>query len=215
MLEEDGWKLNDAGIREKDGVELKLTMIYPEGNVIEQSFEKNLIPYLNEAGIQLTMEGVPMQELLQRYYKQGERDMDMIYLASNFDIIFDPSPHFVVSTEDEPNWTATNQTDEELYRLAVEMRRTEPGEVLEYMQKWIAFEERFNEQLPMIPIYSNVYFDFFVSNLHDYNVAEDGNWGSAIIGAALADIPEYTIPGEEAEEEEVELEEGEAVIEDF
>ena len=209
VLEEDGWTLNEAGIREKDGVVLDLTMIYPEGNVIKQSFEKNLIPYLNEAGIQLTMEGVPMQELLQRYYKQGERDMDMIYLASNFDIIFDPSPHLVVGTEDEPNWTATNQTDEELYRLAVEMRRTEPGEVLEYMQKWIAFEERFNEQLPMLPIYSNIYFDFFVSNLNDYDVAADGNWGSAIIGATLADIPEYEIPGAE---EELELEEGEVEI---
>ena len=139
--------------------------------------------------------------------------MDMVYLASNFDIIFDPSSTFTTA-ETEEGRVAHNVTkinDARLYQLAVDMRQTEPGEVLEYMQKWVAFEQHFNEVLPMIPIYSNVYFDFFTSKLHDYNIAADGNWGSAIIGAALADIPEYEIP---TAEEEAELEEGEVEIGD-
>ena len=213
ILESDGWELNDNGIREKDGVVLDLVMIYPEGNTIAESFERNLIPHLEEAGIRLTMEAVPMQELLRRYYNQDERDMDMVYLASNFDIIFDPSSTFAVADTEEGRvaHNVTKINDEELYRLAVDMRQTEPGEVLEYMQKWVAFQKRFNETLPMIPIYSNVYFDFFASNINDYNVAADGSWGSAILGATRADIPEYEIP---AAEEEMELEEGEIEIGD-
>ena len=40
------------------------------------------------------------------------------------------------------------------------MRETQPGDTLEYMQKWLQFQEMINGYLPIIPVYSNVYFDF-------------------------------------------------------
>ena len=48
--------------------------------------------------------------------------------------------------------------DKELFAAAVAMRTTEPGDVFGYMQHWLSFQDRFNEVLPMIPIYSNIYF---------------------------------------------------------
>ena len=108
----------------------------------------------------------------------------MFYLGSNFTILFDPSVQFIVE-DGKHNWAATNLDDEELYELAVDMRRTEPGEALEYVKKWIAFQERFNEILPMIPIYTNVYFDFYINELQDYNVSETVTWSQAILGASL------------------------------
>ena len=42
--------------------------------------------------------------------------------------------------------------------LAWEMRVTYPGQYLTYEENWLAFVERFNELLPTMPIYSNIYF---------------------------------------------------------
>ena len=204
LLDEDGWTLNAEGIREKvingETVTLDLHMIYPVGNDANTSFETDLIPNLEKVGIKLTMEQVPMNELLTRYYKQGERDMDMIYMASNFDIIFDPSVYFRVGPEGEMNWSFTNHEDKELYQLAIDMRMTEPGNVVEYLQKWIAFLERFNETLPMIPVYSNIYFDFYVRPLRNYDIAGHATWGQAIVAAYMSD-EEPEVPEEEGMED--------------
>lgn len=198
LLDKDGWVLNDDGVREKDGVVLNLKMIYPEGNNINESFEKNLIPNLQEVGINLEMEAVPMGELLTHWYKQGDREEDMIYLATNFDIVFDPSVNFKENEEGLHNWAYTNLYDKQLYQAAVDMRMTEPGDALTYMQNWITFQERFNEVLPMIPVYSNIYFDFYTSVLRNYNIAENTTWGQAIVPAYMSDVePEIE---EEAEE---------------
>ena len=203
LLDGDGWTLNAEGLREKeiDGekITLDLKMIYPEGNKIAETFEAGLIPNLEKIGIRLTLEAVPMAELLEKYYKKGEREMDMIYLATNFDVVFDPSVNFVVDEDGDLNWSYTNHKDEELYRLAAEMRSTEPGDTMEYMHRWIAFQERFNKSLPMLPLYSNVYFDFYTENLHDYLIGENIAWSTAILEASL-----YEAMEEEAAEEFVE-----------
>ena len=112
--------------------------------------------------------------------------MDMVYLGSNFETTFDPSVSFLVDEEGRPNWSYTNNTDEELWQRAVDMRRTEPGNILEYCQKWVAFQERFNESLPMLPIYSNIYFDFYPAILRDYAVSENCTWSEAIVPAYFA-----------------------------
>ena len=196
LLDGDGWVLNADGLREKDGVVLDLTMAYPEGNEIARSFETGLMLNLMQVGIRLTLMPVPMTELLDAYYRLPQADgalfdaetrvrsVDMFYLASNFDVVFDPSVQFIAENGTH-NWGSTACADEELYELAVDMRRTDPSEVFEYVQKWIAFQERFNETLPMTPIYTNVYFDFYISELQDYDIDETMTWGQAMLGASL------------------------------
>ncbi len=247
LLVSDGWVLNREGEEfdpEKDDVRCKeiddelvaldLTLIYPEGNKISESFDENFIQYLKEAGIALTVKGLPMTDLLNVYYRQdGERDCDMIYLATNFELKFDPSQTFKPSeVEEEPETEAVSEAeeaakeeqaeevepniynvtgieDQQLYDLAVAMRRTEPEKVLEYCQEWIAFEERFAEVLPVIPVYSNVYFDFYPKVLHNYNISSHVSWGQAIVEAYLSDVADE--PETEAETE-LELAEGEIEI---
>ena len=203
LLQRDGWTLNAEGLRQKeiDGETcvLDLKMIYPEGNNINEVLERIFVPNLAQAGIRLTMEAVPMDRLLTLWYRQGERDMDMIYLGSNFDEIFDPAVHFTPDAVGAPGWAYTNEADGELYQLADAMRHTEPGDVLTYMQTWIRFQERFNETLPMLPVYSNIYFDFHTPYLRNYNAASSSSWAEAIVGAYLS---------EEEPEPEAEIEEG-------
>ena len=181
LLEEDGWVLNGNGLREKDGVVLDLLLVYPEGNNIEPSLQKNLADNLEKAGIGLTMEAVPMDALLSSWYQQSERKADLMYLATNFELVFDPTVHFGA----DGSWSYTGCQDTALQEAAEAMRRTDPGDVMNYLRRWVLFQERFNEVLPMLPVYSNRYYDFYTSDLQQYRIAEHITWGEAIVGAEL------------------------------
>ena len=115
----------------------------------------------------------------------------------------------IVSGEDIYNPSALD--DETLYRIALDMRQTQPGDTLAYVQKWIQFQERFAESLPMIPLYSNVYFDFYSRTLHDYVITGSVTWGQAIVSSYLSD-PE-DLEDENALEEDLEFEEDEDLVE--
>jgi len=215
LLVDDGWTLNRQGepyTPEKDDVRCKqvngelvaldLTMLYPEGNAIADVLNTALIANLAQIGIKLTMAPMQGNDLLKVYYREEPRTCDMIYLASNFSTVFEPSATF---NPDEAYVNATNRTgivDQELYDLAVDMRRTEPGDVLDYCQKWVAFQTRWAEVLPAIPVYTNVYFDFYTSALQNYNVSENMTWAQAVVGAYMGDVMEE----EEEEDDEGEFE---------
>ncbi len=216
LLIADGWTLNRRGEPFQEGqddfrckiigddlVALVLTMIYPEGNGIGEALNDCFVPYLRQAGIELIVEPCPMTELLERYYGQRERNADLIYLATNFAEIFDPAESFIPGGEGQRTWNNTALSDAELYRLAVEMRRVEPGDALEYCRRWIAFQERFAEVLPALPVYSNVYYDFSTSRLHNYRIADYAAWPQALMHAFLAgDAPWEDWPGEDFEDGE-------------
>ena len=67
------------------------------------------------------------------------------------------------------------------------MRETEAGNTLEYLKRWIAFEEQFNKSLPMIPIYGNYYYDFYTANLKDYAIESNIAWSTAMNTAYLGE----------------------------
>ena len=207
LLDNDGWIMNEVGLREKeiDGerVTLSFKLIYPEGNKINEVLEELWVSNLQECGIELTMEAVPLPELVARYMLSEGWNADMIFVARNFEGAFDPSSYFRMAEKDGKttySWFTSEIGSEELYQAAVDMRRTEPGQVLEYVQKWLKFVDLFNDELPEIPIYSNVYFDFYTPELQDYFIAENENWGKAIIGAYLGDKVEENFVLDEGEE---------------
>ena len=165
-------------------VALDLTMMYPEGNHIVDTLQENFIDNLNACGIQLTLVPTPMEELLSSYYRESERTTDMIYLATNFHVIVDPSITYSTdTTADHQIWNNTYSDDEQLYYLAVDMRRTDPRDVFDYVSKWVDFQMRYNEVLPTIPIYSNIYYDFYNSSLQNYNITGHVTWTQAILEA--------------------------------
>lgn len=201
LLTDDGWTLNrdggkfdpetdDVRCKEIDGAltALDLKLIYPENNAAGELLSGAFVNNLAACGVKLTVEAKPFEELLRIYYRQQERECDMIYLATNFANVFDPSSTFAPDDAYQGTNNRSGIADEELYRLAVAMRQTESGEVLEYCQKWVAFQERWTEVLPAIPVYSNVYFDFYAPTLHNYNAGANVSWAQAIVGAYLGDV---------------------------
>ena len=198
-LEEDGWKLNAEGIREKEvngeTVSLSLKMVYPATTPIGEILEARFAEPLKQAGIALAVE--PSDNVLALYYGQAEWDSDMLWLASDFDVLYDPSPLF--APDGARNTTGIR--DEELYNRAVDMRRTEPGDLLSYCKKWVSFLERFAVVEPMIPVYSNVHYDFYPDVLQNYAINSYITWSEAIVPAYLSDPPEAAEEEAQAEED--------------
>ena len=203
ILDEAGWTLNKAGeaydkskddvrCKEIDGelVALELKLVYPETTNIGETLEIWFATPLKEAGIALTTE--TSASVLPMYYGQADADYDMLYLASNFDVAFDPTQMFMEGGAVNVNGVK----DEELVKLATDMRQTEQGDLLTYCQKWVGFLAQFAESEPLIPVYSNVYYDFHPLVLQNYNITQYLSWSDAIVGTFFSDLPE-----EPAEEE--------------
>ena len=214
LLAGAGWNLNEKGeaftpgtdgIRYKktdDGlVPLQLTMAYSQGSAAGESLEGALVQSLAKAGIELKTEAIPADDLFNEYYRLADTQYDILFLATNFDVLYDPSLSFIETEDGHHVWKTSGLEDDELWEIAVDMRHTEPEDILGYCTKWLKFQMRIMEQLPVLPVYSNVYFDFYPLVLHEYKIAANVSWPQAINEAYMADyIPPETPETPEATE---------------
>ncbi len=58
LLDEAGWKMGPAGIRERDGVRAELTILYSSGDSVRQALAADTQNQLKELGIDAVIEGV-------------------------------------------------------------------------------------------------------------------------------------------------------------
>lgn len=215
LLAGSGWNLNEKGesfvpgtdkVRyRKNGdelVPLKLSLAYAEKSAAGPELEGLLAQSLAEAGIELEVKAIPADQLLNQYYRLEEPQYDMFFLATNFDTLYDPSLSFVETADGHHVWKTSGLVDDEMWQMTVAMRKTETEDLLGYCGKWLQFQQRFMQQLPALPMYTNAYFDFYPRVLHDYQIAANTSWPQAIIEAYLADyIPEEDVENAEAPEE--------------
>ncbi len=230
LLEENGWTLNEQGdpyvlgqghVRytmldgELTGLDFK--MGYPYTNVTAEALKDLHLPNLLEAGIRVELVPMEMKDLHISYDFRDSDEVQMFYLGDNFNIEFDPTLWFLpgegVEEGDTLAWAHAR-----MYELAEDMCRTEPQDVLTFVEKWIKFQEEFSDLLPMIPVYSNVYFDFFTKELHNYEITNYVTWGLAIVPATFSEwTAEDEAAANQAEEagEGVEgLDEGEIILDE-
>ena len=118
------------------------------------------------------------------YYRaDGTRRFDMNFMATNFVSTFDPYLVFLGREDMQGAVNTSGLVDEELIRLAFEMRSTEPGDLLTFEQRWLAMQQRYNEILPTMPIYGNNYFDFHTDRLQNYYPNAEYSWPAALLYA--------------------------------
>ncbi len=190
LLDRYGWKVGEDGIRAKTvqgkKVKLDLVLVYLEGSTAADALQKTLADNLKEIGIQLTLKAVAPDELLKMYYRQDERDCDMIFLATNFNTVYDPAENFSLADGRQYVYNRTGLKDNRLYQLAVNMRKVHQGEFGEYCSRWIRFQDYLMDQVPVLPAYTNDYYDFYIPGLKDYKITDYQTWSKAIVAASLA-----------------------------
>lgn len=214
LLEKTGWNLNEKGEPFEAGKDtirykqtggtltgLDLTLAMPDSADARAAMEKHLAAHLREAGIGLTITPISMDNVEEIYFEDGENPYDMLYLGEDFTIYLDPE---ILAPETETEGEL-HSTRAELYQMALDMVRTKPQDVEGFLRKWVKLQERITETLPVIPVYSNVYFDFFSRKLHNYDITSAVTWGEAIVRAYMSDMEE--IDEEEAARRRKEIEE--------
>ena len=206
LLEEAGWTLNEQGGAfdpEKDQVRCKeidgricplaLTMGYQPRADVEQAFNEYFIEYLGQAGIRLTIVPLEFDSIVEAHNDHLFDSLDLLYLGDNFNISFDPALFFW--DEEQPDEPEEKQdclkaVYQELYLMSEDMDRTEPSDIMGYLAKWIQLQIRLSELLPLLPVYTNIYFDFYTQELTNYWIEDHISWGKAIVPARMCSIRE-------------------------
>ena len=226
LLEENGWTLNENGepydpardafrCKMIDGelVKLDLTCAYPETNYSALSMETYLIPHLQEAGIRLTLIPLDMKTLLHSQNFAEIEDIDMYYIGDDFNIEFDPTLFFQEGDPEAPYEDTLAWVHAQMYEYCRLMCETEPHDTYGFVVKWLEMQEHLTDYLPLLPVYSNVYFDFYTIDLQNYDILYHITWGDAIVPASYYDTSEF-MPGED-DEDEMELTDDEEIFDDF
>ncbi|MCL2811527.1 MAG: ABC transporter substrate-binding protein [Clostridia bacterium] len=204
LLAEDGWVLNQAGqpydreiggprYRESENGALEkllLKWVLPQETTLSDILEQTMGTNLKAIGIEVEIVRLPFDELLARYYRQSDREYHLFSLGTNFNLAFDPYHAFHTEEGFQGESNKTGLQDEELMNLALAMRQTPVRDSDTYVERWLAFQDRFTELQPMVPLFSSVYFDFFRSDLQRYFSNAYFSWATAIVYAYVGEPPE-------------------------
>ena len=73
LLDEAGWKVGADGIREKDGVRMRLKITTTTGNKLREQVEQVLVSMLKKVGIEMYIENVPSSVLFGSWANDADR----------------------------------------------------------------------------------------------------------------------------------------------
>lgn len=173
LLEEGGWTLNKDGspysgtglrYKEVDGELMPLSIKWcsSENNSVSDllvtMLEKN--PDVEAAGMEIQQNIVTFSELLDAYYTD-KGDYNMFNMGEGFSIPFDVAEQWEI----DGSYNYNRLNDEQLATLAFDLNTVEEGDDETYLAKWVQFQQRWNELLPNVPLYSNEYHDFFLNKV--------------------------------------------------
>lgn len=195
-LDAEGWTLDENGeayvagpgkIRHMmvDGelTPLLLKLAVPLDNEAAEYTFKLMEEGFAEVGMAVTIDRMETREVVARYFRQMERGYDMFFLGTNFSGIFDPYMMFHTADIYQGSFNTTGVRDEHLLELAVKMREVPSGSQSAYYNAWLEFQKYFALVQPMVPLYTNNYFDAFDPQLTNYHPANHTDWPSALIAA--------------------------------
>lgn len=202
LLDEDGWNLNEQGdpfVPGTDAVRcrqteaglkpLELTIAYTGASEVKQPLTAYFLDNLVQVGIKPNLVSTTLSRIEEVFDGSIDEAYDLIYLGNNFSFVFNPSLIFssgAARKQEGVEQDSLPAVHAELRDLALEMDRTEPTDTFSYMQKWVGFQERLSETLPILPVYINVYFDFYTRELNNYWIADHTTWGNAIVAARMS-----------------------------
>lgn len=158
-----------TGIRYKkldDGTLMPLTIEWcsSENNTVSDLLVTMLQnnPDVAAAGFKINQTVMSFNELITYY--MGEPGYHMFNMGVGFTPVFDRTQEYKIGGSGNYNQIA----DEDLAKLAADMTLVEAGDDDAFLAKWVAFEQKWNELLPDLPLYSNEYHDFYNTKLQGY-----------------------------------------------
>lgn len=199
LLIEDGWTLNANGgefVKGTDDVRYKMVdgelmplvikHLASVDNPVSDLLSSMLPANMEAIGMKYEQTVVEFPVLLDNLYGQvPERTYNMMNLATNYYPAFDP--YYTYHTDDQFMGVSNTNfiRDEELMNLAKELRQTPSDDREGYSAKWLAFQRRWNELVPDLPLYSDEYHAFFSTKVKNFEVDPFWTFQYAILYAYI------------------------------
>lgn len=139
------------------------------------------------AGVSIVKTEMTFPSLLSYMYRQemngavGDFSVptyNMFNLATGYNGgVYDEAYNWTTNPEYiEQGYNIQHLYDKELDKLSMDMvYGVEPGDEATYLSLWEKYVIRWNELLPMVPLYSNIYVTVYPNTIDNY--AEDSFWG--------------------------------------
>ncbi len=148
-----------------------------------------------QAGVEIRQNVMTFAELINYMYRQDARGLggdysvptyNMFNLATgwnsgayDFSFDFTTDPAYIAE-----GYNTTHCYDEQLDKLSMDMvYGVEPGDYKTYLDKWQQFVDRYNELLPQVPLYSNIYHSVYPNTIKNYQEGPFWGYENAILYA--------------------------------
>ena len=114
----------------------------------------------------------------------------MYNLATNFTAAYDQSFNWVTKASNPEEYEMgynTNFTDDELLnQLSMDMvYSVEAGDDEAYLKLWVDFIDEWNDYLPEVPLYSNVYYDVMNDKIQNLECNSLFDFDQAVVYATV------------------------------
>lgn len=160
-----------------------------EGNAVPALLSTMLVnsDATKAAGVSIVKTEMTFPSLLSYMYRQETNGAvgdftvptyNMFNLATGYNGgVYDESYNWTTDPEYiEQGMNVQHLYDKELDKLSMDMvYGVEPGDEATYLSLWEKYIIRWNELLPMVPLYSNIYVTVYPNTIDNY--AEDSFWG--------------------------------------
>lgn len=138
------------------------------------------------AGVKYTVTKSDFNALLDHYYygyeKGDEREFHSFNLSVNMSAVFDPYT-FSWHSDKCGTWeNACQLADDELDELIMNLRSVDPGDNDAFIDAWIAYEVRWQELMPNIPLFSNEFFYLARNEVKGLTVGSLTDWANTVCG---------------------------------
>ncbi|MDD4079108.1 MAG: ABC transporter substrate-binding protein [Eubacteriales bacterium] len=136
------------------------------------------------AGIKFSLTRSDFAKLLDHYYEGftmgEEREFNTFNLATGFTAIFDPYYDYHSDFYHVLYMQTEQVKDDQLDEIIIRMRSLEPTQVEEYSAAWLEYQQRWNQLLPVIPLYSNQYYDIYSGKVEGFETTPFLSWAEMI-----------------------------------
>lgn len=139
------------------------------------------------AGVSIVKTEMTFPELLNYMYRQDAYGIGGDYSVPTYNMFNLATGYNGGAYDESYNWTTKEDYieqgyntdhlyDEELDKLSMDMvYGVEPGDEATYLDLWEKYIIRWNELLPKVPLYANIYVTVYPNTIDNY--AEDSFWG--------------------------------------
>ena len=207
LLEEDGWVLDENGNDYVEGIRYKMVdgelmpLILKWSSSEQNAMSDLLVVKLQEnpdtaaAGIKIEQDVMTFGELLNWYYRDDSQDAKygvptyhMFNLATNYNPVYDLSKTYSQDPADvAAGWNTNFIFDDQLEAAAKKMVLNDPEDREQFKSDFVDFVVRWNELMPALPLYSNLYHDFYNDKLQNFNNNSLIRTSKAILYATIAE----------------------------